>query len=179
MKMKKTLTLLALMGGLDVSGLPAQDANQDTSLLVAGRLVRASVFDVPNYKFVGTFTALRPDTLWLQQKNQSTRIPIPLGSLTRLEVSRSQVPVVERSLKGFGIGFVLGTALGTVFANVFKKACDDEFFLNNEKPCQDKVEYRHVVLRIGVPVGVVGALFWTLKKTERWEKVPLERVRIK
>lgn len=167
------------MACLLASGLFAQDANQEINPLVAGRLIRASVFDVPNYKFVGTFTALHPDTLWLQQKNLSTQIPIPLGSLTRLDVSRGHVPVVERALKGFGIGFVLGFALGSIFANVFKKTCDDEFLLGNEKPCQEKVEYRQVALRFGLPVGVAGSLFYALKKAERWEKVPIERVRVK
>jgi hypothetical protein len=94
-------------------------------------------------------------------------------------VSHGKVPVIESSLKGFGIGFVLGFGLGAVFSNVFKKTCENEFFLENETPCQDKVDYSQVALRFGLPVGFAGSLFWTLKKAERWEKVPIERVRIK
>jgi hypothetical protein len=111
--------------------------------------------------------------------NSPALIPISLGSLTRLDVSHGKVPVVENSLKGFGIGFVLGFGLGAVFSNNFKKKCENEFFLENQNPCQEKVDYRQVVLRFGVPVGLAGSLFWTLKKAERWEKVPIERVRTK
>ncbi|MCI0690733.1 hypothetical protein L0337_01855 [candidate division KSB1 bacterium] len=179
MKMTMMAMALPVMAGLFSSELLAQRTNQDTSSLFVGSLIRASVFDVPDYKFVGTFTALRPDTLWLQPMNSPALIPISLGSLTRLDVSYGKIPVVERSLKGFGIGFVLGFGLGAVFSNIFKKTCENEFFLENETPCQDKVNYRQVALRFGIPVGLAGSLFWTLKKAERWEKVPIERIRLK
>jgi hypothetical protein len=176
MKLIRLSVLLAVVSSLHFSSLCAQEAAHP---LAAGSLVRASVYDLSNYKFVGTFSAVRADTLWLLQRNAPTALGIPLGSLTRLDVSRGQVPIIKRSVKGFAIGFVMGFALGAIFGNVFKGTCEDEFFLSEDKPCQNKVDYGRVALRVGVPVGIAGTLFYTLKKAERWEKVPIERMRIK
>ena len=95
-----------------LADLTAQEAVQ----IVPGARVRVTVptfnrmtWSRDRVKWVGAFVALRPDTLVLNVKGQTTPLEIPFASVSKLEVSKGQ----KRSAgKGAGRGFLIGACCG-------------------------------------------------------------------
>jgi len=98
------------------------------------------------------FQALRADTLVLEITE------CPLASVTRLDVSGGQK---SHALLGAGIGF----AAGALSAVVFSVSSQD----------LSTIEAALITGAIG---ALVGGITGYLIKTDRWEEVPLERLRV-
>ncbi|MFC1639221.1 hypothetical protein ACFL3B_00490 [Gemmatimonadota bacterium] len=85
----------------------------------------------------------------------------PLDSVTRLEVSRGRK---SHSLEGLGLGWLVGAGVGAAVSD-----CDP----SSLGICEA------VPIGIGATVGlVIGTIFGSLIKSDRWEEVPLDRVRV-
>lgn len=112
-----------------------------------------------------TFRPLRADTLFLETTQ------CPLASVTRLEVSGGQK---SHALLGAGIGFAAG-ALGTV---IYCSGNRNEF--SDEGKCE--VLGRDFTLLatglVGAAGGIVGVIIGYGIKTDRWEEVPLDQLRV-
>ena len=91
--------------------------------------------------------------------------------MTRLDASRGQK---SRA----GIGFLVGAGVGALGAVVYCSRDASEF--SDEGKCE--VYGRDFTLLItgliGAAGGIVGGFVGYLIKTDRWEEVPLERLRV-
>ncbi len=138
-------------------GAPTEIAAQEP--LVSGSRVRVTASGCELRGQEATFRALRADTLLLETTQ------CPLASVTRLDVSRGQK---SHTLRGAGIGFAAG-ALGTVVA------CRVGSCVPNQEVGDLTVV---LAVAIGLAGGLAGGIAGYFIKTERWEEVPLERLRL-
>ncbi len=146
---------LVLTGSVDLFG-------QKAPLVAQGDRVRVTA---PNERVVGTFTVLKPDTLVVSV--ESRRLAIPFASVTSLEVSRGQK---SKSGKGALIGLGAGAAAGVVTALV---GCADN-------SCDDVTGLVVLIFGAGGALGgvLIGAVIGSFIQTDRWETVPLDRIRV-
>jgi hypothetical protein len=91
---------------------------------------------------------------------------IRLGEIHQFEVSRGQK---SRWLMGLGIGFVGGAAIGAVVGYT----TDPE---GNDLPPEGAAV---IVGGLGAAVGgLLGTIIGSTIKSDRWEEVPLDRLRV-
>lgn len=116
----------------------------------------------------GTCEALSGDTLRVRIEERATPTAISLASVLKLEVHRGQ-----KSNVGTGaiMGFVLGAAAGAIAGVVF---CSNEH-CSGVTPGQAAL-YAGAVA--GAGGAVLGAGLGALTKRDRWEEVPLDRLRV-
>ena len=140
-------------------------AAQDALAFEPGVRVRVTALECGLRERATRYVAFRADTLVLE----TTECPIP--SVTRFDVSRgrrSHVPL------GIGIGLAAG-ALGTVVY-----CSGDRFEFSDEGKCElyDSDFTLLATALIGAAGGLVGGIAGHFIKTDRWEEVPLERLRV-
>jgi hypothetical protein len=117
-------------------------------------------------KLIGTVVPSPRDTLMVRPADRMTAVAFPLASVTRLEVRFGQK---SHLLLGAAIGFVAGaTSLGIGSAVV----CNRED--------SDCAKYQTVTFTAlgGFTGGAVGALLGSFIQTDRWDRIPLERMRV-
>ena len=145
--------LICIFGGASTE-IAAQES------LASGSRVRVTAPECELRGQAATFRALRADTLVLETTQ------CPLASVTRLDVSGGQK---SHTLLGAGIGFAAGALGAVVICEVVEKgSCelgDDDIRLE-------------AALITGAIVGALGGITGYFIKTERWEEVPLERLRV-
>jgi hypothetical protein len=110
---------------------------------------------------IGRFGGLRRDTLYV------AAVRIPLAFVTRLERSegKSQVPIFVGGLLGLAGGTAIGLSIsGTV--------CQPGIF----DPCLETPDVGAAALG-AVLGGTLGAALGAVVRRERWEEVPLDRLR--
>ena len=139
-------------------GAPTEIAAQES--LASGSRVRVTAPECGLSGQAATFRALRADTLVLDTTE------CPLASVTRLDVNRGQK---SHALLGAGLGFAAGAVGAVVYCEVVEKGgcelADDDIRLE-------------AALITGAIVGAAGGLVGYFIKTDRWEEVPLERLRV-
>ena len=141
------------------AGAPTKIASQEPLVFEPGVRLRVTGLDCGLRGRVTEFRALRADTLVLETTQ------CPLASVTRLDVIRGQ----PHAKLGAGIGF----AAGFVGAIVYCKTVDVSgcvLFDDDLTPA--------VALIFGGLGGLVGGITGYFIKTDRWEQVPLERLRV-
>ena len=128
--------------------------------LASGSRVRVTAPECALRGEAATFRAFRADTLVLETTQ------CPLASVTRLDVSGGQK---SHALLGAGIGLAAGALGAVVICEVVEKGgcelADDDIRLE-------------AALITGAIVGAAGGLVGYFIKTDRWEEVPLERLRV-
>ena len=138
-------------------GAPTEIAAQEP--LASGSRVRVTAPECELRGQTTTFRALRADTLVLYGA------ACPLASVTRLDVSRGQKShAVVGSLVGAGAGALVGLAM---CANT------DVCGILSDNDIKGEVVATSVVVG-----GLLGLLVGYLIKTDRWEEVPLDRLRV-
>ena len=112
----------------------------------------------------GTLAALTTDVLVLVVDRQDSELSISLDSVTEVAVSSGKRSHI---LAGAGGGALLGTAVGAVASSA--KSCTDEW----GSLCTAGGAAQ------GAIIGLVTGLFiGAAIKTDRWEEVPLDRLRV-
>ena len=133
--------------------------------LASGSRVRVTAPDCALRGQAATFRALRADTLVLETTE------CPLASVTRFDVSRGQK---SRA----GIGILVGAGAGALGAVIYCSQDKNEF--SDEGKCvlfdDDTTPFQALIF--GAAGGIVGGFVGYLIKTDRWEEVPLERLRV-
>lgn len=122
-------------------------------------------------RVAGIFAGVRGDSVTLVR--DGARIPYGLAGVRSLEVSRGEG---SRWLAGASIGFVAGAA--TTF---FVLNSGGSTSVCNRSENQDAVrpiECAGLVALGGLVTAGVGALIGGQVRTERWESLPLERLRV-
>lgn len=133
--------------------------------LAPGTRVRVTAPELGIEKQATTFQALRNDTLVVAA---DSTMHCPVASITRLEVlgGRRRHTWLGAGI-GAGVGLVAGAATGAII-------CADP-----DVWCSATGEAAALGAGIGVASGaLLGAGVGALFKTDRWEEVPLDRVRL-
>ncbi len=149
-----TFVLICILGGA-----PTEIAAQEPLVLEPGVLVRVTALDCGLRGRAATFRGFRADTLILGTTE------CPLASVTRLDVSRGQKSHAEA---GFFIGVHAGALGALAYCQLGEKRCavfDNDFTLG--------------VVLVGAGVGILlGVITGRSIKTDLWEEVPLQRLRV-
>ena len=151
------VSLLVPFAGVQAQGPPS---------LAPGTRIRVTAPGAGANKLVGTFVGARTDTLLVRTRPGWTPQSIPLASVTRLDMSRGRKSLAGA---GAGIGGVIGAVSGAV---VGAASCADAFLAD---PAQCALAGGLVV---GAGGALLGAVVGALGKTDRWEEVPLDRLRV-
>ena len=157
---RKVLGALALAVICIFGGAPTEIAAQEP--LASGARVRVTAPDCALRGQAATFRALRADTLVLETTE------CPMASVTRLDVNRGRR---SHTLLGAGIGFAAGALWGVVLCR--RKAGHHCGVYGSDS------DFTPLVAGVlGAGGGLVGGFAGYLIKTDRWEEVPLERLRV-
>ena len=149
-----TFVLICILGDA-----PTEIAAQE-QLVFPGERVRVTAPDCALRGQVATLRAIRADTLVLETTE------CPMASVTRLDVSRGQK---SHGRNGAAIGFPAGAVLAFAYCQVGDKTgCE---VLGNDATLG-------IALIFGGVGVLVGAIVGHAIKTDRWEEVPLERLRV-
>ena len=109
------------------------------------------------------------DSVLVLGGSRGERMAIPLTSVTRLEVHRgTRNQVGKGALIGFGIGAGFGALIGL---GTSTQQCSMICFSPSESAAIGAAV-------IGIPGLLIGIVAGALSKSDRWEEVPLERVRV-
>lgn len=150
--------------------LPAQQEPP----VAPGDRVRVTARNIDPDPLVGTLVALGADTCVLEVKSRAEPLALPLASVTKLEVSRER-----RSKAGIGatVGFIGGALAGAVIAIA---SLDEECgVLSPDCDLNEDLESIAPAAVLGGLAGIgVGVLVGSVLKVDRWEEVPLDRLRV-
>ncbi len=123
---------------------------------------------------VGTFLAWKSDTLVVQSNGDT--LALPLDSVTRLDVSWGRK---TNTGKGAGIGILLGVIAGAFIGGVSYEECVPQGWFSCIGPDFGSEAYAAAGALLGGLGGLMaGAIIGTAIKTDRWQEVPLDRVRV-
>ncbi len=118
----------------------------------------------------GTVDAVKGDSIVLSTEQDQSRVVILLASITRLSVVRGQK---SHWAAGSVIG---GVALGAATAGVIIGFCDP---WGNSPNCSPTTGAIVGLTAAGAAVGAaIGAGLGSLVKSDRWEEVPLDQLRV-
>jgi hypothetical protein len=120
----------------------------------------------PAQRHVGTFEALRADTLVLVDDSVQS---IPLHTIDRFEVSRGRRP---KTWTGAQVGFLAGAAAGAAVGAVASSCSGSEC-----APLSTGGWIAAGALVAGAAGGVIGAIVGATTHSDIWEEVPLDRLR--
>jgi hypothetical protein len=153
-----TIVPLVVLGFTSFTSATAQEQPP----LEPGQRVRVTAPDLAIHNQAGRFEAVRGDSLVLA--GAVSTMTFPVASITRLEVSRARK---SHTLIGAGIGFVVGALAG---AAVGPSAITGDI---------SKGGARLFGAGIGALGGtVLGLAVGAISKSDRWEEVPLDRLRV-
>ena len=159
--MNKRICLSAVLLVLPLTTAVAQ---QQPLSLEPGARVRITAPYLGIKKQAATFQALRGDTLVVMA---DSTMRCPLAAVTRLDVYRGRKSHPWR-------GAAVGAAVGGVGAlAVTVAACSTEEF-----DCSNK-SYPAAAVGVGIlGGGLIGLGIGALTKTDRWEEVPVDQIRV-
>ncbi len=156
----RSLTLVAAALLLTTSSpLAAQEAPVEP-----GARVRVTAPDLGINKYTGMLEGVEGDTLVVDT------LRLPLASVTRLEVHSGQK---SRAGRGALIGAAAGVVSGAIIGAV---ACSGSCL--GEAGSRPAVGAALGAIALVLPGLLVGTVAGALIKTDRWEDVPLKRIRV-
>jgi hypothetical protein len=151
---------------------------QEQIVLKPGARVRltTSLATTRPSRYVGTVIAVNADTLVLKTEESVPLLMFPLTSLTKLQVSQGRVSRGANALKGVGIGLLSGAVVGAVVGYTTGVDEDETYDCGF---CYTRgtgaAFFAGVFGGFGLIVGGLMGLGWD---NERWQEVPLERLRL-
>ena len=132
----------------------------------------------PVRRLTGVFVAYERDTLMLSGGPRSDQLAVPLTSITKLEVHRGQQPRGHTALRAVG-GLVSVAALGAAMVGGIGLIVHATF--NPFDKDLSELELEKDMLRfavIGGALGMIGGILGARMLVDRWEEVPLDRLRV-
>ncbi len=148
--------------------------------LSAGRRVRITAPGLGLARFTSAVTAMSPDTLNL------SGLRIPIASITKLEIARGTKSIGIG--RGAGIGFLVGALTGAIIGATYESPEPEcESASQGDDPigiavgCTDVISPEMLVIGGAIVLGAVGAGIGAVIgsiKSDRWEEVPLDQLRV-
>jgi len=165
------LRIACMAAGLAVVA-PTEILSQDKPSIRPGSRVRVTAPSVFNKRVAGTVDVVGSDTLAVNAEKGGGVLLVSLKDVTRLEVSDGR-----RSHAGLGakIGLMTGFVTGFVIVVATYEECTDFCPVPDPGPV-GTAAIAGVVFGIGG--AALGAIVGALIKTDRWEEVPLDELRI-
>jgi hypothetical protein len=160
--MRNITSVLAFLSVVPLSNLSAQAA-QPVGSLGLGQRARVSAAQLHSDPVIGRFEGLRRDTLYVA----AARIPLAFVTLLERSEGKSQVPIIVGGL----LGLAGGTAIELSISGTECLRSPDIF-----EPCDVTPEVGAALLG-AVLGGTLGAALGAVIRRERWEEVPLDRLR--
>ncbi len=174
---KKSLVCVSVLATLVAAGLVVATSsplaaherrlrrpNEDRVPVEPGARVRVTAPDLGINKYNGWMRGVVGDTLTVDT------LRLPLASVTRFEVHRGRKSTVGRgALIGAAVGAGSGAVLGAI---AFSEDC-----IMDPDPCPAAGALMGAIT-FGLPGLLVGTIVGALTKTDRWEAVPLGRIRV-
>ena len=120
--------------------------------------------------YVGVLIALARDSVELDIGDRNGHASLPLESLAQCEVSRGRHRSTVGAI-GFGtLGLVGGAALGFGIGAAVATSSD----------CyeMDCIVAPAIGFLVGAPIGLISGVVYGARVRERWEDVPLDRLRV-
>lgn len=147
---------------------------QQAPIVARGARVRVRAPSVSRDRLVGTVVEMGTDTCVLEVEDWAEPLALPLASLETLEVSRgTKSNAGKGAFTGGAVGWLFGLALG---ARGAEGADEDDPHVWGLVEGQGDV---WTVAAIGGGVGAtVGLLIGEMTRSDRWEEVPLDRLRV-
>ena len=166
--MTKFTMILALLMFVPFTSVTAQEP---PSVKVGDR-VRVTAPDLGIRKQAGRFAALRADTLVVAVADSTMTFPV--ASVTRLELSRGQ-----KSYGGAGarIGFLSGAAIGAIIGFTEGDECR-LICTRSANPLSAEARAVLGAISLGGIGALIGLVAGRLHKTDLWEEVPLDQLRV-
>ncbi len=156
----RQITLLVVLAVTPFTSVAAQASR----LVRPGARVRLSAPDLGITKYNGSLVSVTRDTLTVDT------LAVALASVTRLDVHRGRK---SNTWKGAAYGFVAGAIPGAVLSYAGCASDPDPFIEIPPGVCAGL----GVVLYGGIGAGI-GAIVGALTRTDRWEEVPLDQLRV-
>ena len=147
---------------------------QEPPPVKVGDRVRVTVPDMGVRNRDGTLQLLDADSLVMRPNGGPSRLVIPLASLTRFEVHRGEK---SQTGKGAGIGFAIGAVGGIVFGVAASEGLKGSRTGICDEGCIPAAVAVGVVGFGGVG-ALLGALVGSSFKTDRWEEISLDQIRV-
>lgn len=169
---------LAAVLGVAVLGVFQALLAQQAPILEQGQRVRVTAPDVYVVQGIGTLGALTADSVVLLQ-DPFRRVSIPRAAVQTLEVSRGRV---NRQGLATVVGSVAGAVAGALIAaGTYENPCGGAPNAFSGAACQLKSSTQGEAvlggaLLGGLAGGLGGLLVGAGLSTERWERVPLDRL---
>jgi len=165
--MRTVLSLAALPLLIPLQSITAQQAPS----IETGSRIRVTAPTVGADKLAGVCVEVDATRLRVQAEEQVSPLTISLADVTRLEVSQGRK---SNALKGLGFGALIGGSIGAVLGLL---ASTGESY---ENPCEGNAPACAAggAAAFGVTGALVGLGIGALTKSERWEEVPLDRLRV-
>ena len=159
---------ICLSAVLLVLPLTTAVAQQQPPPLEPGAWVRITAPSLGIEKQAATFQALRGDTLVVMA---DSTMYYPLGSITRFDVYRGQKSRVGTdALIGGIVGAAVGLGLSIAYvAGGCVDGCGDEVAVGIASV---------MVIGGGIGAGIGAGIGLVMGSTDRWEEVPLDRLRV-
>ena len=152
--MRHITLLVVVVAVTPLSNIRAQDSLPVT----VGDRVRVTAPDIDLNRYDGTIRVIGRNALTVDT------LPIALESVTRLDIHRG------RKSKS-GTGALIGAGIGLVYFAYIASVCSRGFV------CTGDVLVAAFTIVVGGGAGI-GALVGWLIKTDRWEEVPLNQLRV-
>jgi hypothetical protein len=162
--MRAVASVLSLSVLLPLTSLPAQEPFS----LEPGAWIRITAPGAGADALAVEFVAIEGDTLRVQNVVNALPMQFPMASLTRFEVRRGRKSV----------GAVTYAALGAVAGTMMVLVAEPRQCLEDVEPECPAVEVRWELAAGAAAGALLGALAGTLIKTDRWEEVPLDQLRV-
>jgi hypothetical protein len=163
------------LGALMVIGLMvapvATIAAQQAPPVKAGDRVRVIAPGVSGSPFVGAVVALEADSLVVHDSMDTWRLS--LASVEKVDLSQGRK---SHALLGAGIGFVVGggVAIAVLYTGGSTSLCDQ----SANQDAMNSGECIGLTALGGAAGAGLGAIIGGLIRTERWQNIPLERLRV-
>jgi hypothetical protein len=153
---------LVVMAVLVPGALAAED-QEHLSLVTVGSRVRLLAPEISGQRLQGTVAEIGAESLTVDTDGHQ-RLGVPRRAITRLEVSTGQA---RHTLHGLAIGAGTGAVLSVVLPKCVNEGCTSE------------VGFDPTFASIYALGGAMwGALIGSLIKTDRWNLVSLDSVRV-
>ncbi len=164
--------LLLLAGAPELVGQTNGDAEALEPAVAKGMRVRVAVRSARD-QLTGDIAQLKGDTLYLQVEGGEAPLAIPRSDLTTLDVSRG---VGNMSTLGSVMGLSAGLLAGVLAYSSNKEECARDAWqgLCELGNADDFLLIPGLALAGGVLGNVIGRAF----KTESWERVPIDELKV-